>query len=378
MRCRRFVTFPNGAAAWALAARTIVSILWFSAAPWSPAAAYVAGETHRTADQPSAAVRDAQHRTALRITVWYPAAEGAVAQPLAIGDPQRPVFEAVSAAPNAPFAADPPGRRRAVILLSHGFGGTARIMGWFGTALAQTGYVVVSVDHPGNNGADPMTVPGAILWWERAEDLKRALGTVGDDKIIGPHVDIAQLGAAGFSAGGFTALVLGGARADPERFTAFCEAHPDDGVCRPQLEFGVTKADRDRALQDPQVAALEARARDDHSLAAVKAVFAIAPSLVQALDPHSLEDLRRPTWIVAGNADTVASPATNAEVATRLIPGARLDMLPQVGHYAFLSTCTPAAVASARQCARTGPQALAHRLAIANAEELFGRYLGPP
>jgi hypothetical protein len=97
MRCGRFVTFPNGAAAWAPAARAIVSILWLSVALWSPAAAYVSGETHRTADQPSAAVRDARHRTALRITVWYPAAEGAVAQQLAIGDPQRPVFEAVPA-----------------------------------------------------------------------------------------------------------------------------------------------------------------------------------------------------------------------------------------------------------------------------------------
>jgi predicted dienelactone hydrolase len=44
------------------------------------------------------------------------------------------------------------------------------------------------------------------------------------------------VGAAGFSAGGFTALLLGGARADPEHFVTFCRAHPDDGVCLPQLE----------------------------------------------------------------------------------------------------------------------------------------------
>jgi predicted dienelactone hydrolase len=377
---RDFITLLGSAPARWLVGCAIVSILWFSAALAfvSPAAAFVSGETHRTADQPSAAIRDAQHRTTLRITVWYPAATGSTARPLVIGPPQQPHFEAGSAAPDAPFAADPPGQRRAVVLLSHGFGGSARLMGWFGTALAEAGYVVVSVDHPGNNGIDEMTVPGAILWWERAEDLKRALEIVGQDKIIGPHVDTARVGAAGFSAGGFTALLLGGARADPEHLITFCRAHPDDGVCRPQLEFNVTEADRDRALQNPQVAAAKAKAHDDHSLAAVKAVFAMAPALVQALDPQSLETMRRPTWIVAGDADVVAPPATNAEVAAPLIPGAQLNMVPQAGHYAFVSTCTPAAVAIVPMCALTGPQEPAHRLAIDKSEELFGRYLMSP
>jgi Platelet-activating factor acetylhydrolase, isoform II len=143
----------------------IVSMFWVLATLWSisSATAYVAGETHRLADQASAAVRDVRHRTELRITVWYPAATGVVAQPLLIGPAQQPFFEAGSVAPNAPFAADPSEKRRAVILLSHGFGG-ARVMGWFGTAIAEAGYVVVSVDHPGNNAIDEMMVPGAILW----------------------------------------------------------------------------------------------------------------------------------------------------------------------------------------------------------------------
>ncbi len=379
MQGERFIWLLSGAAVRPLTARAIASIVWFlAAAHISPVAAFVAGETHRTADQPSAAMRDARHRTTLRITVWYPAAPGAVAQPLIIGEPQQPLFEAGSAAPDAAFAADPPGQRRAVILLSHGFGGSARLMGWFGTALAETGYIVVSVDHPGNNGIDEMTVPGAILSWERAEDLKRALGVVGEDRVIGSHVDMARVGAAGFSAGGFTALLLGGARADPEHLVTFCQSHPDDGVCLPQLELRMTEADRLRALQDPQIAATQAHAHDDHSVAAVKVVFAMAPALVQALDPQSLEGLRPPTWIVAGDADTVAPPATNAEVAAQLIPGAQLYMVPQAGHYAFLSTCTPAAVASGRVCALAGPQEPAHRLAIERAEELFARYLGSP
>jgi hypothetical protein len=96
---------------------------------------------------------------------------------------------------------------------------------------------------------------------------------------------------------------------------------------------------------------------------------------VQAVDPQSLEGLeglRRPTWIAGGDADTVAPPATNA---ARLIPRAQLEMVLQEGQYAFLSTCTPTAVASGRVCALASPQEPAHRLAIEKAGELFARYL---
>ena len=107
------------------------------------------------------------------------------------------------------------------------------------------------------------------------------------------------------------------------------------------------------------------------------AVFAMAPALVQALDVRSVEHLNLPVWIVAGDADTVAPPATNAAVVARLAPESVFDLLPQVGHYAFLSTCTPAGVASIRVCALAGLQAAAHQLAIAKARELFDRYVKP-
>ena len=333
------------------------------------------GEAHRTATSPSAAVRDAQHRADLRITIWYPAADNAVEKPILIGEPKKAVFRVGTAAANAPFAADPPQGRRPVILLSHGFGGTARIMGWFGIAMAREGYIVISVDHPGNNGADQMTVPGGILWWERAEDLKTALASLSQDQIIGPHMDTTRVGAAGFSAGGFTSLVLGGARADPALLKAFCKANPDDGICRPQLEFTITEDDVEKALQDPQIAALEAHASDDHSLPAVKAVFAMAPAIVQAIKPDSFGEMKRPVTIVAGDADTVAPPATNAKVAAKAIPGARLWMLPGADHYAFLATCTPAGVAAVPICKLAGAQENSHRVAIELATQLFGRYL---
>lgn len=344
-----------------------------------PADAQVAGETHRTTTQPTAAVRDAEGRSDLRITIWYPAAEGSPAEPLVIGPPGTPFFEVGSIAPNAPFAADPPVGRRPVILLSHGYGGTARIMGWFGTAMAEAGYVVISVDHPGNNAIDEMTIAGATLWWERAEDLKHALDAVSEDEVLGHRIDPERVGAAGFSAGGFTALVLGGARVDRERFTAFCRANPDDGVCRPQEEFAFTQADVDRTLQDPRVAAIEATASDDHSLPSTRAVFAMAPALVQAIDPGSFEAMVPPVWLLAGDADGVVPVATNALVAAEHIPDARVELLPGIGHYAFLSTCTAVAVEDAAAlCAQAHRQPEVHAAAIEQARAFFARHLGSP
>jgi predicted dienelactone hydrolase len=297
-----------------------------------------------------------------------------VEHPLTIGLTDRPLFEVGDVATDAPFAAG--AARLPVILLSHGFGGTARMMGWFGIALARDGYVVVAVDHPGNNGIDAMTVAGANLWWDRVDDLRAALAAVQADPVIGPHVDASRVGIAGFSAGGFTALVAAGARADPARLSAFCAATPDDGICRPQLEFQMTPAEVEKTLALPEVAADVAHAGDDHAIANVRAVFAMAPALVQALDPASLAAMRVPVGIILGDADAVAPPATNGLVAARAIPGATLERLPGVGHYEFLSVCTAAGLVLVPQCKIAGPQSDAHRQAIAAAEALFARTVG--
>ena len=135
-------------------------------------------------------MRDAGHSDRVRYTVWYPAQPDAKEQPLTIGPPGAPLFQEGSSAVDAPVA---PGRWP-LLLVSHGNGGSARMMGWFGTALARAGYVVVALDHPGNNGVDPMTDAGSILMWNRADDLAAALAAVQADPVLSPHVDAERLG----------------------------------------------------------------------------------------------------------------------------------------------------------------------------------------
>lgn len=333
------------------------------------------GEMHLQAHEGIAAVRDQQHRDTLRITIWYPAAPGSAEQEITLGPPTQPLRDVGWAAANAPFADGSP---RPVILLSHGFGGTARVMGWFSIALARAGYLVIAVDHPGNNALDPMTVAGASLWWERADDLRTALEAMRRDPAIAPRLAPDRLGVAGFSAGGFTALVAAGARVDRDRFSRFCAAHPDDGVCRPQQEFAPSSADIEAAKHDSNIVAEIAHSADDHSIPGIRAAFAMSPVLLQALDPESLRRLKVPVSIVLGALDTVAPPSTNGLAAAALIPGARIEGLPGVGHYDFLADCTEGGRALIPNCRTDVPQAATHATAINAALALFAGALGQP
>lgn len=333
------------------------------------------GERHLTAVNPTAALRDAGHSDEVRVTVWYPAAADAREVSLDIGPPGKPLFKVGSAAPDAAFSDD---ARRPVILFSHGFGGTARMMAWFTLPLARAGYVVIAVDHPGNNASDKMTVGGAIMFWDRPGDLAAALAAAKADPTLGPHLDLGRLGVAGFSAGGFTAIAATGARVEVARLQAFCNANPTDGICMPQKEFPLSTEEMLAALRSPELAPEVAHSGDDHAIPGVRAAFAIAPAIVQAFVPASLQADETPVAIILGDADPVAPPSTNGRVAARELPHAELKELPGVGHYDFLATCTPAGVAAVPVCADKVPQEPTHQAAIEMALAFFARTLGRP
>jgi predicted dienelactone hydrolase len=334
------------------------------------------GERDFTTTDATAALRDAEHRPTVRVTVWYPAAAGSKEERIDLGPPYgRPFFTVGAVAEGAPFVDAKP---RPVILFSHGFGGSARMMGWFGLPLARAGYVVIAVDHPGNNAFDRMTAAGAIMHWDRPQDLRAALEAVRSDPAIGPHIDKRRLGVAGFSAGGFTALVSAGAQVDMERLRDLCRAQPADADCAPQKELPLTQADYQRTAASPELAAEIAHADGDHSIPGVRAAFAMAPAIVQALPPEGLARMKVPVAIIVGDADPVAPPGTNGVAAAESIPNAKLKVLPGVGHYDFLSTCTPGGRARVPVCDAKVNQDDSHQAAIDMALAFFGRTLGSP
>jgi predicted dienelactone hydrolase len=296
---------------------------------------FTAGERRLTTTSPTAAVRHDGDAT-LRLVIWYPAAEPEAQ--VIIGPPGSPIFIAGTVARDAPFADT---ARHPLILLSHGFGGSARQMTWLGTALARHGYVAIAVDHPGANSIDGISDAGAYAPWTQATDLRAALDFALGQPELAPHIDHSRIGAAGFALGGYASLLAAGARSDFSHFAAFCEGPDRDAMCNKHLEYPLDYHRRAEVLARPSLNALAAAESSDFGDRRIKALFLIAPAFMEALDSASLSRVRLPVGIVLGAADPIAPPATNGQRVARLISRATLRVLPGVGHYDFLSVCGP-------------------------------------
>lgn len=273
----------------------------------------------------------------LRSEVWYPATDGATETAQFAGSKHRPVFFAGHAAVDAVLR---PGRYP-LVLMSHGTGGLAKHLAWLGTALAQEGFICVAVNHHGNNALEPPDPRGFMLWWERARDLSRSADLLLADATFGPHLDKDSVAAVGFSLGAHTALLLAGARTDLAAFREFCAGPDADATCRDQVEFpGMREKFARLAEQDDAVQASLARSAESYRDTRVRAVVALAPAMGSALTEESVVPVQLPVRIVVGAADKVAPVKTNAGRIARLLPNARLLVLPDLGHYTFLGVCT--------------------------------------
>jgi len=113
------------------------------------------------------------------------------------------IFHAAAAAPEAPMAASP--GKFPLILLSHGTGGTAPIGGVVRNRARRARlYRRRREPSRATTAIEPHTVQGFSLWWLRANDLSAVLNDILTDPKIGPRIDHARIGAAGFSLGGYT------------------------------------------------------------------------------------------------------------------------------------------------------------------------------
>lgn len=269
---------------------------------------------------------------ALSGIVWYPAEASQGEKDQYIGPPEAPLFYAGRAAKDATLA--PSFGKYPLIALSHGTGGSAMQMAWLGTYLAARGYIVVAVNHPGNNAVSGYTPEGFIEGWERARDISRAIDDMLADPRFGTKIDADRIGAAGFSYGGYTMMELGGATTDVNRILAWCNERK--GTCDPpEMEDLMERFTAIR--QQPRVQQALQRSGDSYRDSRIRAVFAIAPAVARAFTAESLQKITIPVEIVAGAADSIAPPAENAQFYAANIKGAKLTILPGgVGHYTFL------------------------------------------
>jgi predicted dienelactone hydrolase len=276
----------------------------------------------------------------LRTAVWYPT-DGGTSTETIFGGTGEGLFVPVQVAADAPVSDRMP--RYPLVVMSHGTGGSATMMMWLGSTLAENGYIVAAVNHHGNTASEKVMDPrGFLLYWERARDLSVVIDRLLVDSKLGPRIDPGRIGAAGFSLGGFTVIEAAGGRFSQTTFDTFCRSAKRDFTCEPQNEFPEAPA-RFAELRNSDRTTQESLRRSGSSFRdpRIRAVFAIAPALGGGFTKAGLRGITIPVEVVVGAGDSVAPARSNASRYAALIPGARLTVLPgNVGHYTFLHECT--------------------------------------
>lgn len=115
-----------------------------------------------------------------------------------------------------------------LVLLSHGAFGAARNYSWLAEHLAKQGLLVAGVSHYGESyvyGADTVDQSAVLRFWERPQDVSRALTFILAHSRFSASVDGARVSFVGHSSGGATALLLAGAQFDGEKLARYCNSN---------------------------------------------------------------------------------------------------------------------------------------------------------
>jgi predicted dienelactone hydrolase len=264
-----------------------------------------------------------------------------------------------------------------LVVISHGHGGSNLGHHDLATYLARHGFVVATLEHPKDNFRDQGGNGQAIVMAGRPIQVAATISALLADPRWKAVVDADRIGVAGFSAGGYTSLLVVGAMPRFERFIGYCGRHPDDAeICGLVHRLGESESKR----------ALAALQRDFTRWGSttdprVKAAFAMAPQAI-SFDKAGAAASDRPVFIYYGENDHVLLPSENAlHVAPLITTLARITMVPKADHWVFLAPCS-AELAKAAGAICRDPDGVdrvkAHEQVNADALGFFRKTLGVP
>ena len=116
-----------------------------------------------------------------------------------------------------------PDKNLPLIVVSHGRRGN--FIGHYDTyeVLADAGFIVAAVNHPGDNVLDLSRTDDLSIYVERPNDIKRLIDFMVGASPLASNIDRERIGIFGFSRGGYTGLAVIGANPDWASATDLCQ-----------------------------------------------------------------------------------------------------------------------------------------------------------
>lgn len=266
---------------------------------------------------------------------------------------------------------------RPLVVISHGHGGSDHDLAVY---LASHGFVVATLEHPGDNFHDMSGTGTPQVLDGRPIQVKALISLLLNDPRWKKLVDADRIGVTGFSAGGYTALMIVGAAPHFERFVAYCKRHPDDAEDCAMLQKWQSEGSAGAAKLQAALAGLRDglhRWGNPHD-SRVKSAFVMAP-LSLVFDASGLASINRPVFLYYGQNDPVLLPNENVlHIAPLIETLVGVTMIPKAGHYVFLSPCSPQLAKEAPNVCKDPPgvnRTLVHRQINAAALAFFRKTL---
>jgi len=252
------------------------------------------------------------------IAVWYPS-----------DSPARPTTLLGTRLMKVAAGGEVSGQDLPLIVISHGNGGGPASHADLAMAVAAAGYVVAAPMHTGDNYADQSRAAAATLFAGRVQELRATVDHLLSQWPGHTQINPQQVGAFGFSAGGFSVLAASGGRPDLGRVAAHCR-QSQEFVCDVlrQLDSGLLKTP------------LPAEALSFTPDPRIKAAVLAAPGLGFTFQGLAPDAPRLPIQLWIAEQDERVPYESNGRLV-RELPGADIEFhaVPHAGHTAFLVPC---------------------------------------
>lgn len=225
------------------------------------------------------------------------------------------------------------GEKLPLVVISHGRGGTFLDHRDTAAALADAGFVVAAISHPGDNAMDKTRINDFSVFVERPADIKRLIDFMLGSWTAAARIDASDIGIFGFSRGGYTGLVAIGANPYFGKNLRLCD-RVDTPLCDQ-----VRKGELPELAHDPRIKA---------------AVIADPVSVFFTRDSFSNVKVPVQLWRseLGGGGVTPESVTT---IIGELPTNPDVHLVPRSQHFSFMAPCSAEFTRSAREICMDGP-----------------------